>query len=105
MKSNLLLYEHIKSRQYTKGVYMNRWDELPEDFYQVDNSEMNSHRIGFLQSLGIDTNNIPNCFYEKFIWLNEMNIFVNKTDGKYEVVYIKDVVGTTHKFVCKTYQI
>jgi hypothetical protein len=76
---------------------MNRWDELPEDFYQVDKSEMNSHRIGFLKSLGIDTNNIPNCMYEKFIWLNEMNISISKMDGKYEVVYIKDVIGTTHK--------
>lgn len=68
---------------------MNRWDDLPEDFYKIDTSEMNNNRMEFLKSLGIDTNNIPDSMYENFIWLNEMNISVNKMAGNYEVMLFK----------------
>ncbi len=76
---------------------MNKWDDLPEDFYQIDSLEDNKNRLEFLKSLGIDPNNIPDRMYENFIFLDERSVLINKNNSKYETVYIKDVIGTTHQ--------
>lgn len=76
---------------------MNRWCDIPEDFYHKDNYEDNLHRVGFLKNIGININNIPESMCENFLWLDEYSLLINKKNGKSGKVCIKDVIGTTHQ--------